>query len=293
MLLARGRCRASRRLLFATSRKRPSFSGARSPAMRRRRNASCSFSEGSRRRGRSSYLRDALGQQRLRPLAQQALARLASAWGVPTVAYQAVEALDAALTDEHASPEVEEALLAVATSRHAAVTARALPLLAKVEQVRAVRLLERLLDDDELGDAARTALDGQLGESSRADVATAARQALGEPPRDIPPKADRDPSRLDLGRAPGSRTSPAELDYHLQSVARAIELGRVVPVLGPGASARPRAEGTSWKRGHNLPTGADPRGLPGGGVQLPDRRSPGSTTSRTVRRPHTDDGKPL
>jgi hypothetical protein len=215
-------------------------------------------------------LQEALGQQRLRPLAQQALARLASAWGVPAVADQAVDALGAALADEDVSPEVEEALLSVATSRHAAVTARTLPLLARVEQVRAVRVLERLVDDVELGGAARSAL-VELGESSRPEVAAAARQALGEPPREPPPfpapepvpptprepEAVPDSSRLDLERAPGSRTSPAELEYHLQSVARAMLRGRVVPFVGAGANVLARPEGTGWERGHNLPTGAE------------------------------------
>ena len=83
-------------------------------------------------------LKRAIEQDRLRPQAQEALSRLASSWGFPVVAERAAEVLAAALVDEAASPEVAEALLGLASSRHIAVAARALPLLGKVEQVRAV-----------------------------------------------------------------------------------------------------------------------------------------------------------
>jgi Novel STAND NTPase 1/SIR2-like domain len=209
-------------------------------------------------------LRKAVAQERLRVQGQEALARLASTWGAPAVAQQAADALGEALSGAEVSPEVEEALLGLASSRHVAVRARTLPLLAKVEQVRAAQILGRFLADDELGATARSAL-LELRESSSPEVAAAAREALGEPSppapseRPVPswkPRPEPREGRGSLEAVPsGRKAGSAELGHHLQSVVTALLRGRVVPFVGAGANVMTRPDAASWELGRFLPTG--------------------------------------
>lgn len=212
-------------------------------------------------------LERALTRAGLRSHAQEALSRLASSWGSHAVAQTAADVLAAALATEAVSPEVEETLLSLSASRHVAIAGRALPLLGKVEQVRAVRILERALENPSLTDVARSAL-WELTRSGRSEVSRAAGSALGETsraarspqaPAPQPLPGDSWPGVGDeIDRAPSGRAvGEHELERHLRVVATAIAAGRVIPFLGAGANTVGRPVDARWERDTYLPTGLE------------------------------------